>query len=55
MAGRFPGAQTISELWDVLQEGRETAFKPEELDSSILCVMTHYMLDSRYYTQCEYF
>jgi amino acid adenylation domain-containing protein len=37
MAGRFPGAQTITELWDVLQEGRETIsfFKPEELDSSI--------------------
>jgi acyl transferase domain-containing protein len=31
MAGRFPGAQTISELWDVLQEGRETAFKTRRI------------------------
>lgn len=37
MAGRFPGANSISELWDVLKEGKETItfFKPEELDYSI--------------------
>ncbi|WP_197413385.1 polyketide synthase [Flavobacterium sp. TAB 87] len=37
MAGRFPGAQTINELWNVLKEGRETIsfFKPEEIDYSI--------------------
>jgi len=37
MAGRFPGASTIEELWNVLEEGRETIsfFTPEELDKSI--------------------
>ncbi|MDQ2792535.1 MAG: amino acid adenylation domain-containing protein [Bacteroidota bacterium] len=37
MAGRFPGAQTVDELWEVLREGRETTrfFGPEELDASI--------------------
>jgi amino acid adenylation domain-containing protein len=37
MAGRFPGANTINELWDVLKEGKETIsfFKPEEIDLSI--------------------
>ncbi|MBO0933261.1 polyketide synthase [Fibrella aquatilis] len=37
MAGRFPGASTIAELWDVLREGRETTrfFTPDELDPSI--------------------
>ncbi|HEX8503864.1 MAG TPA: amino acid adenylation domain-containing protein, partial [Hymenobacter sp.] len=37
MAGRFPGAQTLTELWDLLREGRETTrfFTPEELDVSI--------------------
>lgn len=37
MAGRFPGAQSINELWEVLKEGRETIsfFKPEELDLNI--------------------
>ena len=37
MAGRFPGADSINELWEVLKEGKETItfFKPEELDSSI--------------------
>ncbi|SDS91968.1 type I polyketide synthase [Winogradskyella sediminis] len=37
MAGRFPGASTIDELWDVLREGKETIsfFTPEELDKSI--------------------
>ncbi|WP_317045035.1 polyketide synthase [Flavobacterium segetis] len=37
MAGRFPGADTIDELWDVLKEGKETIrfFHKEELDSSL--------------------
>ncbi|WP_264565378.1 polyketide synthase [Flavobacterium sp. N3904] len=37
MAGRFPGAQSINKLWDVLKEGKETItfFKPEELDPTI--------------------
>jgi len=37
MAGRFPGAKTIDELWDVLRSGKETTsfFSKEELDSSI--------------------
>jgi amino acid adenylation domain-containing protein len=37
MAGRFPGAKTIDELWDVLRNGIETTsfFSQEELDSSI--------------------
>ncbi|HEU4591744.1 MAG TPA: amino acid adenylation domain-containing protein [Steroidobacteraceae bacterium] len=37
MAGRFPGAASVEELWDVLVEGRDTIrmFKPEELDASI--------------------
>ncbi|WP_252723820.1 polyketide synthase [Winogradskyella psychrotolerans] len=37
MSGRFPGASTIDELWDVLREGKETIsfFTPEELDKSI--------------------
>jgi amino acid adenylation domain-containing protein len=37
MAGRFPGAATIDELWDVLRNGKETTsfFSKEELDSSI--------------------
>jgi acyl transferase domain-containing protein len=37
MAGRFPGAASVEELWDVLVEGRDTIriFKPEELDPSI--------------------
>ncbi|OBX24917.1 amino acid adenylation domain-containing protein [Gelidibacter algens] len=37
MAGRFPGANTIQELWDVLKEGRETIsfFTKEELDKTI--------------------
>jgi amino acid adenylation domain-containing protein len=37
LAGRFPGAATIAELWDVLREGRETTqfFAPEELDAAI--------------------
>jgi amino acid adenylation domain-containing protein len=37
MAGRFPGANSINELWDVLKGGKETIsfFKPEEIDPSI--------------------
>lgn len=37
MAGRFPGANSVDELWQVLKEGRETIsfFKKEELDVSI--------------------
>ena len=37
MAGRFPGANTIDELWQVLAEGRETTrfFTDEEIDPSI--------------------
>ncbi|TDD93466.1 polyketide synthase [Flavobacterium cellulosilyticum] len=37
MAGRFPGAQSVDELWEVLKEGKETItfFKAEELDPYI--------------------
>lgn len=37
MAGRFPGANTIDELWNVLTEGRETTkfFTDSELDPFI--------------------
>ncbi|MGJ8593055.1 MAG: amino acid adenylation domain-containing protein [Aquaticitalea sp.] len=37
IAGRFPGANTIQELWDVLKEGKETIsfFSKEELDATI--------------------
>ena len=37
MAGRFPGASTIEELWDLLINGRETVsfFTKEQLDTSI--------------------
>ncbi|AMR34635.1 type I polyketide synthase [Mucilaginibacter sp. PAMC 26640] len=37
MAGRFPGANTIEEFWQLLKEGRETIrfFTDEELDHSI--------------------
>ncbi|GGB16678.1 polyketide synthase [Puia dinghuensis] len=37
MAGRFPGASTIEELWTLLKEGKETVsfFTKEELDASI--------------------
>ncbi|MBO0935548.1 amino acid adenylation domain-containing protein [Fibrella sp. HMF5335] len=43
MAGRFPGAGTIAELWDVLREGRETTrfFTPDELDPSIPATVRH--------------
>nr|WP_229321281.1 polyketide synthase [Larkinella knui] len=37
MAGRFPGADSIEALWDILKEGKETThfFTEEELDKSI--------------------
>lgn len=37
MAGRFPGANTIEELWDVLKNGKETTsfFTDAELDPSV--------------------
>jgi len=37
MAGRFPGANSIDQLWEVLKNGEETIsfFKPEELDGNI--------------------
>lgn len=37
MSGRFPGANTIDELWDVLKAGKETTsfFTEEELDPNI--------------------
>ncbi|WP_080239149.1 type I polyketide synthase [Spirosoma rigui] len=37
MAGRFPGASTIDQLWEVLKQGRETTrfFSPDELDPTI--------------------
>jgi len=37
MAGKFPGADTIDELWDILKNGKETItfFKDEELDISV--------------------
>jgi len=37
MAGRFPGANSIEELWDILRDGKETIsfFKPGELDPTI--------------------
>jgi amino acid adenylation domain-containing protein len=37
MAGRFPGASTIDQLWEVLKQGRETTrfFSIDELDPAI--------------------
>lgn len=37
MAGRFPGADSVADLWAVLAEGRETVtfFSPEQIDPSI--------------------
>ncbi|HEY4109299.1 amino acid adenylation domain-containing protein [Puia sp.] len=37
MAGRFPGAATIDELWTILKTGKETVsfFSKEELDAAI--------------------
>ncbi|MCW2121111.1 polyketide synthase [Flavobacterium sp. 7A] len=37
MAGRFPGAKTIPQLWEVLKNGKETItfFKREELDAAV--------------------
>lgn len=43
MEGRFPGANSIEELWAVLAEGRETTsfFKPEEMDPAIPETVLH--------------
>ncbi|UHG91353.1 polyketide synthase [Spirosoma oryzicola] len=37
MAGRFPGATTINEFWEILKQGRETTrfFTDDELDATI--------------------
>ncbi len=37
MSGRFPGANTVEELWEVLKQGRETVrfFADDELDPAI--------------------
>jgi amino acid adenylation domain-containing protein len=37
LAGRFPGAASVAELWPILAQGQETTrfFSPEELDPSI--------------------
>lgn len=37
MVGRFPGAESVGELWQALLDGREliTRFKPEELDPAL--------------------
>ena len=42
MAGRFPGANTVEELWQVLTEGRETTrfFTDAELDHSLPADLT---------------
>lgn len=38
MAGRFPGANTIDEFWELLTEGRETTsfFSADEIDKNVL-------------------
>ncbi len=43
MAGRFPGADTIEELWAVLKEGRETIsfFQDAELDPQLSADLTN--------------
>ncbi|MGI4835689.1 MAG: amino acid adenylation domain-containing protein [Janthinobacterium lividum] len=43
MAGRFPGASTVAELWEVLREGRETIqfFSDDELDATIAAEVRH--------------
>lgn len=47
MAGRFPGANTITGLWDLLREGKETTtfFNQDELDPGI---PAHIRLDPSY-------
>jgi len=37
MTGRFPGANSVNELWKILKEGKETIsfFSPDELESCI--------------------
>ncbi len=43
MAGRFPGAATLEELWDVLAQGKETTrfFTSNELDASLSAAVTN--------------
>ena len=43
MAGRFPGAASVAELWEVLREGRETIrfFSEAELDATIAPSLRH--------------
>jgi len=43
MAGRFPGAASVAELWEVLREGRETIqfFSAAELDASLPAALRH--------------
>ncbi|MFD2603954.1 polyketide synthase [Euzebyella marina] len=47
MAGRFPGAESIDDLWEILQNGKETIsfFSKEELDFSIPSTVAN---DERY-------
>src|SRR5215203_3481983 len=37
MAGRFPGARSVGQLWEVLLEARETIshFSPDELEAAL--------------------
>ncbi|MBC6112097.1 polyketide synthase [Pedobacter fastidiosus] len=37
MSGRFPGAETMEEFWDLILQGKETTtfFKPSEIDENI--------------------
>lgn len=43
MSGRFPGANSIEELWEVLKNGKETTtfFEDDELDASISPELSH--------------
>lgn len=43
MAGRFPGANTIDALWDLLKQGKETTsfFTDDELDANIPASLRH--------------
>jgi len=47
MSGRFPGAASVADLWEVLAQGRETTrfFAPDELDASLPASLRH---DPRY-------
>lgn len=60
MSGRFPGACSIEELWDVLQSGKETTsfFSDEELDPTIppeLSKSPDYVKARGVLEQAEYF